>query len=64
MPRKRFTLPLVTTVLTLSTLTLNSSSTAEAISSLVASWATLNTTLFCSDRIVAFSVMWGLRITS
>ena len=64
MPRKRLVLPLVTRVLTLRTLTLNRLSTAAAISSLVDVPATRKTTLFCSDRIVAFSVMIGDRMVS
>ena len=52
------------TVLTLFTLTSNSFSTAVLICGLVAVEATLNTTLLCSDAVVAFSVMTGDRITS
>src|SRR5215218_6382687 len=63
-PRNIFTLPLVTSVLTLFTLTSNSFSTASLICGFVASSRTLKTTLFCSDRAVAFSVMTGLTITS
>src|ERR687889_707871 len=63
-PRNIFTLPLVTSVLTLFTLTSKSFSTASLICGFVASSRTLKTTLFCSDRVVAFSVMTGLTITS
>src|SRR5947208_10286148 len=48
MPRKRLVLPFTLRVLTLVTLTLNSASTAAAISSLDASPATWKTPLFCS----------------
>ena len=64
MPRKRLVLPFTFRVLTLVTLTLNSASTAAAISSLVASPATRKTTLFCSESRVAFSVITGDRMVS
>ena len=63
-PRKRLVLPFTLIVLTFVTLTLNSASTAAAISSLLASPATLKTTLFCSDSRVYFSVISGARIVS
>ena len=63
-PRKTFVLPLRTSVFTLLTLTSNSFSTASLICGLVALPATLNTTLLCSEAVVAFSVMTGATITS
>ena len=64
MPRNRLVLPFTLIVLTFVTLTLNSASTAAAISSLEASPATRKTTLFCSESSVAFSVMIGDRMVS
>ena len=64
MPRKRLFLPLRTRVLTLFTLTLKRASTAALISSFVAVFETVKTTLSCSDAAVDFSVMTGLRMTS
>ena len=58
------TLPLRISVLTLLTLTSNSFSTASLICGLVALRATLNTTLLCSDAVVAFSVITGAMMTS
>ena len=63
-PLKALTLPLRIRVLTLFTLTSNSFSTASLICGLVAVRATLNITWFCSEAIVAFSVMTGEMMTS
>jgi hypothetical protein len=63
-PRKTLVLPLRTSVFTLLTLTSNSFSTASLICGLVALLATLNTTLLCSDAIVAFSVTTGETMMS
>jgi hypothetical protein len=53
-----------TSVLTLFTLTSNSFSTASLICGLVALRATRNSTWLRSDRLVAFSVMIGDRMSS
>ena len=64
-PRKlRFTLPLTFKVVTFSTVTLKSFSTASLISRLVASLATLKAYwLLASPKLVAFSVMCGSMST-
>jgi len=51
-------------VFTLLTFTSNSFSTASLICGLVAASVTLNTTLLCSEALVAFSVITGAMITS
>ena len=63
-PLKALTLPLRIWVFTLLTFTSNSFSTASLICGLVACFATLNITWFCSEPSVAFSVMTGEMITS
>src|SRR4030088_3853211 len=63
-PRNRLVLPWTRIVLTASTLTSNSPSTAALTSRLVASSATRKITWLCSEAAVAFSVITGERTTS